>query len=256
MLLDGLIISWLGLTVSALLAVWAAVFVAATVRGLTGFGLAIVLVPLLGLVVPPERAVLMSILLAIMMGPLGYRAARRSLERSVICPIVLAAMATAPIGLFLLVITPPTIASITIAGVAVLSFGLLVSPRSAKPPPGRMPMVLTGMASGLLGGFGGMPGPPVILYFVRSGIPRHTARDAMIVIFFWSPVTVAVAALIANRFDLTMLFTALSGAPALLAGNAVGTVLFGRAPDRIWRALTLLIIAAAAFGSLGRLTAG
>jgi uncharacterized membrane protein YfcA len=48
-------------------------FGAAFVRGLTGFGMAIILVPLLGLIMPPGEAVVLGILLQLLIGPVGFR---------------------------------------------------------------------------------------------------------------------------------------------------------------------------------------
>lgn len=49
-------------------------FGAAYVRGLTGFGMAIILVPLLGLIIPPAQAVTLGILLQLLIGPVGLPA--------------------------------------------------------------------------------------------------------------------------------------------------------------------------------------
>ena len=50
-----------GLTPSALAFAAAMTFGAAAIRGLTGFGMAIILVPLLGLVIRPDQAVVLGI---------------------------------------------------------------------------------------------------------------------------------------------------------------------------------------------------
>ena len=62
-----------GLSPEALATALALVFGASIVRGLTGFGLAIILVPLLGLIVAPVEAVVISILLQLLAGPIGLR---------------------------------------------------------------------------------------------------------------------------------------------------------------------------------------
>ena len=56
----------LGLTPAALVLAMTAAFLAAFVRGLTGFGMAILLVPLLGLMVLPVEAVTVSNLVALL----------------------------------------------------------------------------------------------------------------------------------------------------------------------------------------------
>ncbi len=57
-----------GITLLQLATIWGIVFVAGFVRGLTGVGLAVVLVPLINLVLPPERTVLLAVLSAALQG--------------------------------------------------------------------------------------------------------------------------------------------------------------------------------------------
>lgn len=246
-------LEWLGVSLTALALIWASIFLAGLVRGLTGFGLAIILIPLLSLIVLPERAVLLGILMGVLTSPLGFAKAQGSVEPAITQPIIWSGIATAPLGLYLLTITPPDIARMAIAAIAVLSFFVLTMKRAAEPPKGRAALLVTGAATGLLGGFAAMPGPPVIHYFVRSSIPAAVARDAMIIIFFWSPLAVAVIALIAGRLDWQLGALALSGFPMLALGNALGTHFFGRLSDPVWRALVMLLIAGSAVGAVVRL---
>ena len=98
-------------------------FGAAYVRGLTGFGMAIILVPLLGILIPPGEAVVMGILLQLLIGPVGIGHILADADRETALPIGLAAMATTPIGMYVLDLTPADIARllITLAAVGALS---------------------------------------------------------------------------------------------------------------------------------------
>jgi hypothetical protein len=245
--------SWLGVSVGNLALVWIAVFVAAVIRGLTGFGLAIILIPLLSIIIAPERAVLLGILIGLLNGYIGYRTAWQRSDPAVMRPIILSAMITAPIGLLLLINTPPEIARLLIAIIAIAGFAVLSLKRPATPPPGLPPLVATGIASGFLGGFAAIPGPPVLYYFVRTGIPPDVARNAMIVIFFWSPWTTAVSALLTKRLDWNLAALALICFPLLYAGNTLGRRNFGKLAERTWRALVLALIGLSAIGALLKL---
>lgn len=236
----------------ALLLVWVAVLFAAVVRGLTGFGLAIVMVPLLGIIIAPQQAVLVGILSSLMMAPLGYIASRRKVDPQVMRPLLIASVGAAPFGLWLLTLTPPDVARLAIAGIAIASFPLLLARRAPHPPEGKVPLVATGLLTGLLAGFAAMPGPPVIFYFVRHGIAPAASRAAMIVTFFWSSSMVAIAALLSGRFTLPTAALALSCYPALALGNAIGSKLFGHVNEAAWRAVTVVIMAGAALGAAYR----
>lgn len=242
-----------GLAPLSLLAVAGIVLIAGFVRGLTGVGLAVVLVPLVNLVLPPEQTVLLAILVGCLASTMGYRAAWKNVDRRQVGVITLAAIAATPLGLALLFNTPPDMARLAIAAIALLSFVVIIVPRPPLSPPGTGPMIITGLLTGLLGSFAAIPGPPVIYYFVRSGVPAALTRDSLIVIFLWGPLVVAIAALALGKLDWQLGGLALACFPALAVGNTLGSRYFGKMPDQHWRALVVGLIALATLGAILRM---
>lgn len=241
-----------GLSALQIGAIWAIVFAAGFVRGLTGIGLAVVLVPLVNLVLPPERTVLLAVLIGCLAGLMGYRAAWRTVDRPLIIRITLTTIAATPFGLLLLFNTPPDAARIAIALIALLAFVVILLPRAPLPPPGKLPALLTGFLTGLLGAFAAIPGPPVIYYFVRTGVPAATTRDSLIVIFLWAPLVVALLALALGKLDWQLAALALACFPPLAGGNALGSKFFGKVPEQTWRITIVGLIAIAALGAVFR----
>lgn len=242
----------IGISLTQLLAIWAIIFVAGFVRGLTGIGLAVVLVPLVNLILPPERTVLLAIIIGCLAGLMGYRAAWRNVDKPLIVTMTVATIAATPLGLYLLFQTPEEVARIAIAAIALLAFFVIILPRSPLPPPGTLPAILTGLLTGLLGAFAAIPGPPVIHYFVRSGVRAVKARDALIVIFLWAPLAVALIALAVGKLDWQLGALALACFAPLAIGNAIGTRFFGTVPERYWRFMVVTLIAVAAAGAVFR----
>lgn len=231
-------------------------FSAAFVRGVTGFGMAIILVPLLGLVIAPEQAVVGAILLQLLIGPVGLRRVIADSEKESVLPISLTAVATTPLGLLALTMIPADQARLLIAVIAIGAFVLVTLPASASArPPGRIATLLTGSAAGLLAGFAGMPGPPVVPYYMRRNLPPRSARASMILVFFATAIMGSLVA--ALRGLATPSLLALSAALFLpmLAGNWLGGQLFGRVPVRLWRAGVGLVLGIAAASALFRLLA-
>ncbi|MGC1468316.1 MAG: sulfite exporter TauE/SafE family protein, partial [Sphingorhabdus sp.] len=155
-----------GLTPSTLAIALALVFGASIVRGLTGFGMAIILVPLLSLIVEPVEAVTISILLQLLAGPIGLKRILADGERETAIPISVAAIAATPFGVWLLSVTAPDVARLTIALLALAAFGLMFVPAKEGAIPGRKETLATGIAAGLLTGFASMPGPPVVPFYL------------------------------------------------------------------------------------------
>ena len=137
-------------------------FGAAYVRGLTGFGMAIILVPLLGLIIAPGEAVVLGILLQLLIGPVGLKVIMADADRSTATPIALLAMLATPAGMFALDATTPDVARLLITLIAVGAFVAVMLPKQPEGHrPGRVAIAGTGIASGILTGFAAMPGPPV-----------------------------------------------------------------------------------------------
>lgn len=247
--------SGLGLSVEAVAALSAIILMAAFVRGLTGFGFAILAVPLMGLIIAPTQAVLLAIVLQTLIGPFGVGKALGHIDRRTVSGVALFAMLGTPLGLIALANTSQDAARLIIAGIAVGCFGTFLVKRAPTPNRAALHVAGTGFASGLLNGFAAMPGPPVILYFVRSGVPPLTARGSMILVFFAAGIAGTVTAGVRGLLSAQLLLVSAAAFPLMLAGNHLGSRFFGVVPERTWRALVVLLLCVASIGALAKLQA-
>jgi uncharacterized membrane protein YfcA len=229
------------------------VFGASIVRGLTGFGLAIILVPLLGLIVPPAQAVVISILLQLLAGPIGLKRILADSERSTATTISIAAMLATPFGVALLSVTPPDVARLAIAGLALAAFGMLFIPASEGAIPGRKETVATGIAAGLLTGFASMPGPPVVPFYMRRKLPPNVARGSMLLVFFACAIAGSIAAFALGVATLHLLWLSILFYPALYLGTRLGELAFGKVSERAWRTFVGITLGAAGIAAVVRL---
>ena len=159
-------------------------FGAAAIRGLTGFGMAIILVPLLGMILRPDEAVVLAIFLQLLIGPVGLRTILSEAHKSSAVLIAVAAVATTPLGVWALAHTPPDLARTIIALIAIGAFLMIFVNRKAVAVPGKPAAVATGFAAGVLTGFAAMPGPPVVPFYLREAFNPRTARASMMLVFF------------------------------------------------------------------------
>ncbi|QPC98816.1 TSUP family transporter [Qipengyuania soli] len=229
-----------------------ATFASAYVRGLAGFGLAILLVPVLALALKPVEAVLIANVLGLTIGLTEIRHLIRTAEKSAFHIAGIVILTTAP-GMAVLAITPAPVARFLIALVALSAFIAVLLPPRAPEMPGRINTLLTGVASGLLTGFAGMPGPPVVPYYVGRAIPREVAKASMVLVF-----TAASSAGIASGVALgtmhwRLLLLALALFPVVLVGNALGRRALGKISDRAWRIFAAVVLGAASFAALLKL---
>ena len=230
-----------------------ATLAAAFVRGLAGFGLAILLVPVLGLAVPPREAVVVANWLGLLIGLVGLKKIIGASERSAFQIAGVATLAT-PFGVWLLAATDPALARLAIALIALGSFVLVLLPkRPAHHQPSVVETGSTGVVSGILTGFAGMPGPPVIPYYLRREIPVHLARASMMTIFFATSLAGVVSASVLGVATLREPLLAALLFPAVLLGNWLGSRAFGRISDRVWRLFTGAVLGLSALAALWKL---
>lgn len=242
-----------GLSPEQLAIALAAALAAAFVRGLAGFGMAILLVPVLGLAVPPAEAVVVSNWLGVLIGLIGLRKILGNSEKSAYVIGGLAVLLT-PLGVWLLAITDPAVARLVIALIALGSFVLVLLPKRAEHhAPSTLETGTTGITSGVLTGFAGMPGPPVVPYYLRRQISPQLARASMMTIFMATSIAGVASASLLGVATVREPMLAAILFPAVLLGNWAGNHAFGKVSDAAWRIFTGGVLGVSALAALWRL---
>jgi hypothetical protein len=242
-----------GLTPAAIGLAAAMTFGAAAIRGLTGFGMAIILVPLLGLVIRPDQAVVLAILLQFLIGPIGIKTIVADSDRSSSLMIAGFAVLATPFGLWLLAHTAPDLARLLISLVAIGAFILVVMPKRQNAAPGRAATAATGIASGILTGFAAMPGPPVVPYYLRGAFSPVTARASMMLIFFATAIAGTISSTLLGLTTVPLMLIAVALFVPMFVGNHLGQMAFGRVSPTLWRSMVALLLGIAGVAALIRL---
>ncbi|QFT76512.1 Sulfite exporter TauE/SafE [Erythrobacter sp. THAF29] len=230
----------------------AATLGAAFIRGLTGFGFGILLVPILALALTPVEAVLAINIMAGLLALTEIRLILREAEKSALTISIWVAIGTAP-GLMLLAATPPGLARFLIALVALSAFIAVLLPRHGPAQPGTVTTTAVGLSAGLLTGFAAMPGPPVVPYYVGRDIPRTTAKASMIGIFGVAAAAGVASGTAIGVLEWRIVWLGLALFPLVLFGNWLGSLAFGKVSDALWRSFVGVVLAAAAIAALVKL---
>lgn len=242
-----------GLTTLQIAVALGAALGAAFVRGLAGFGMAILLVPVLGLAIPPREAVVVANWLGLLIGLVGLKQIIGASERSAFTISALAVLAT-PLGVWLLARTDPALARMVIALIAFGAFLLVLLPKKPQHyAPSLGETGATGLVSGVLTGFAGMPGPPVVPYYLRREIAPTLARASMMTIFLATSFAGVGSALALGVATWREPLLALLLFPAVLLGNWLGQLAFGKVSDAAWRSLTGGVLGLSAAAALWKL---
>ena len=235
---------------SELLFLAAATFVAALVRGFSGFGSGLIYLPLAGQVLSPFQAIT-TIVIFDLIGPLPIiRRAIRDCETHDLLRLITGLIIALPIGLFTLTLVAPEVFRYTVSFVALFVVGCLVFGFRYR---GQLTPALiygTGGLSGFLQGVAGIPGPPVILLYMASSLPTQVIRANMFLFLLLTDVVLLPALALFGRLDVSSVMLGLLLILPNLAGSLTGSWLFRPAYEQVYRGVAYAIIAASAISGL------
>jgi len=223
-----------------------AVLIAGVLRGFSGFGAGMVLVPSLSLLYSPIIAVVTVVLLEIIPSIQLLPNAISKCEWRSVVPMSLAALVTIPLGSFILVYTDADVMRSSISILVLLCVVVLATGWRYKGEYTSRESTATGFASGLIGGATSLGGLPVILYYL-SGKNTTAVTRASIVVFLVVTTLVSVVTYLSHGIVTSdvVLRTAWL-APFFIFAIWMGGHLFGKVSESFFRAVALTLV-----GSVG-----
>ena len=232
---------------------WAALAIAilaGAVRGFSGFGSALIYIPLIAAVYsPPVAAVTLLLIDTFGAAPFSVRSFEHCSWREIL-PIYIAAAVAVPFGTMALLVFDPTALRWCIAVVILSLLGVLVSGWHYHGRP-RLPLTV---AIGLLSGFGGgaaqIAGPAVIIYWLGTEKNVVTVRANLLVYFLLLDLTLCISYFVQGLFTPGLVALALLLGVPFFVAIAVGAKLFHAASDSLYRRIAYAIIAVSALISL------
>jgi uncharacterized membrane protein YfcA len=224
--------------------------IAGVIRGITGFGGAMVMSPPLALLLGPLVTVPVVLLLESVAAAPMLVQLRHLVRWRVIGPIIAMACLTVPLGTYVLVTADPQVMRRVIAGVVIV-FSLLLLRGWRFTGKHRLATGLgLGAVSGTMVGATSMGGPPVILYLLAGPDPIDTTRANLT--YFVGAISLAGVTVLALNGVLGAqgLWLAALLAPGYYLGMVAGIRLFSRFNDTRFRRFTLFFMMAVAAGIL------
>jgi uncharacterized protein len=238
------------LTTFAAIAICAIAFVSGTARGFSGFGSALIFMPLASSMAAPKLvAALLLIIDFVAAAPLVPNAWKQA-DRKATAVMVLGALVGVPIGTYFLSRLDPVTTRWIISGFVFALLLLLLSGWRYRGKDHAAISVGIGGLSGFCSGLAQTGGPPIVGYWLGRPIPSIIARANILLFFgasdFFSVVSYAVTGLItadAIKFSFVV-------GPVYAIGVWFGASLFGKASEALFRAICYALIAAAVVAGL------
>ena len=235
---------------AALLYLAATALIAGISRGFSGFGAALIFIPLASAAVGPRSAApLLLIIDAVAAASLIPRAWRGSDKREVGI-MTLGAVLGVPLGTFVLSRSDPVAIRWMIAAMVAAMLALLASGWRYH---GRPAVPLTIGVGGLAGFFSGVAqvgGPPVVAYWLGSRNSAETVRANIILYFAISTAFTMASYFVGDLLTGAVLGLAIVTGPLYGLGLLIGARMFGLASEQTFRRVCYAIIGGAAIVGL------
>jgi uncharacterized membrane protein YfcA len=231
---------WLMLTIGA----------AGLVRGFSGFGTALIFVPVANIFLEPKTVIVVIALTGIASNAVILPRAWRQGSRSEVGLLVAAALLTVPLGLWILDLLDQDTIRWIIAGVAGGMLAALIAGWRYSGTVRAPALLCIGAAAGVVGGLTGLTGPVVILFYLAGQAVAQSVRANTIL--FLAALDVVLIANLAwqGAIQLEHIMLALVLAVPYASMTLVGQWFFDPAYEKLYRGVAYGVIALAVLSGL------
>jgi uncharacterized membrane protein YfcA len=220
----------------------AIVCAAAFAQSLTGFGFALIVMPLVTIVLGVRIAAPVVALAALTVYSINLVRYRRSINLPEVLRLGAASAAGVPVGIWVLSNTDEKVVMRTL-GLILVAYACysLLQPKARRLlSPGWV--YPAGFLAGCLGGAYNTPGPPVIVYGSMREWPRDEFRAVLQALFLINAILVVASHAIARHLTTQVLVCYLYAVPALVVGILVGSTVDPRIDQNQFRKIVTAMI--------------
>lgn len=218
------------------------VFFAALVHGLTGFGSALVAMPLLTMWMEIRVAAPLVALLTLTVNLVFLVRFRGFLFPERLGWLLLAAAAGVPVGIVMLKTVSQRPLELLLGSVLIGYGALSLHRRSTPRLAGKKWAIALGLASGCLGGAINTGGPPAVVYAASQPWKKEEVHASLQLFFLLSGLLVAGGHFFSGLTTAATFRSYLQLFPFLLAGTAAGALLHRQVSGELYRRLVFVFL--------------
>ena len=221
--------------------IWAMLitFAGGLMLGYTGWGGAMVSMPFLTILYGPVEALVIMIIGALLVTAYLFPTAARIADWRRMTPILIAMAVCVPIGNLLLFALEPNLIRRIIGWLIVGASILILSGWRYSGPQGAGASATTGVISGLINGFVGLGGPPLVIYMLALKQSATVQRANTLVFMAITSVLVLGSTFVGGGVTLENSFLGVLTAPFQIAGGWLGARLFLKLPAELFKKFSL-----------------
>jgi uncharacterized membrane protein YfcA len=222
------------------------IFAASFTQGFSGFGFALVSIPLLSLVVDIKYAIPLGALCGLVVNIVLAVKLKDHIKYFELKNIIMGSVIGIPIGVFVLSYADQYLLKM-ILGIFVLIFVIITVTEVIKPKNISSKWgYLAGLLSGLFGGAFNTNGPPVLIYFYLRGWDKLKFKGQITGFFIITSTIIVISHFAAGITTTKIFIDFLYLLPAVLIGIFLGTKLFNKVSTEIFNKIVMFFLFAVA----------
>ena len=220
------------------------VFFAAIVQSISGFGFALIVMPLLSLLMGLRTAAPLVALTALTLYTVNLIRYRRAVDGRRVLRLGVACALGVPVGLWALASVDESVVKLLMGLVLVAYAAYKLARPAALRLSSRHWAFVAGFAAGCMGGAYNTPGPPLVVYGSLRQWPKDEFRATLQALFFINAVLTVSSHYAARNLTATVLTFYTCAVPALLVGVLAGSRIDDKLNrDRFRTIVTVMILA-------------
>lgn len=217
-----------------------AVFVGGYVQGATGFAFAMITVPPIFMVMPPQLATPVLVIMSLMNSSYLFARYRTHVTYSAVIPLIVGGGLGVPFGIYFLERVDGPVLKIFI-GIFLVMFAAALLMGWQRPIKNQMLASLpVGFVSGLLNGSTSLSGPPVIIFLANQGIQKDRFRANMVTYFMLVNALSIIMLFVAGMMTREVIEISAIVTPALICSTLLGARAADRVSDEGFRKFAML----------------
>ena len=218
------------------------IFAAAFLQTLSGFGFALIVMPVAVAMMGIDTAVPIVALTALILYTFNLIRYRQSLNLAVLKRLGIAVIIGVPVGILFIANLPETMIRFLL-GLLLIGYALYVlfAPQVTAVTSPKWGVV-AGFFAGCLGGAYNVPGPPLVVYGSASQWPKDEFRATLQSIFFIQGCFVVLGHTLAGNLTISTAMISLTTIPVLILGILVGLRFDQKVSQQKFRTLIAVMI--------------
>ncbi len=226
------------------------IFCAGIVRGFTGFGTALIFVPVAAQYLPMVEVIPVIMLTGLVTATALMPTAWRAADKPEVAVLVAAVAVTAPFGLWLMSVTEALTLRWIVTGVVLLTLAAVVTGWRWHGRLGWGGRLGIGGASGVIGGMTGLTGPVVITFYLANARSAQAVRANTILFLASCDIVIIASLAVSGQVAERALWLApILSAPYLVTA-LIGQALFDPAYETLYRRIAYGVVFLAVISGL------